>query len=201
MVRKPIRHIEGTRRTILEAALRLFDEHGFRDTSMSALAKEAGVGAGTIYRHFEHKEDLVESLYEAARDEAHRSVLTMGFDEGAPVRDRLYTTWRAVILNYIDCPRLYRFILKYESSAYLRAKRRAQTEDLRTPFRQIYEDGVAQGLFAPLPESVYASFFTGALSHLVQEHLNDGLALDDEMIDRTFEMLWAAYTNEGSSRD
>jgi len=184
----------------LEAALRLFDEHGFRDASMAALAEEADVGAGTIYRHFEGKEDLVDQLYEAARAEAHRSVLNMGFDEDAPVRERLYTTWRAVILNYIDCPRLYRFILKYESSTYLRATHRAQTEDLRAPFRQIYEDGVEQGLFAPLPESVYTSFFTGAVSHLVQEHLNGGGTLDEEMIDRTFEMLWAAYTTGSTAR-
>jgi len=189
-----INETDGTRSTILKAALRLFDERGFRDTSMATLADEADVGAGTIYRHFEGKEDLVDQLYEEARAEAHRSVLSMGFDEDAPVRERLYTTWRAVILNYIDCPRLYRFILKYESSAYLRAKRRAQTEDLRAPFRQIYEDGVEQELFAPLPEPVYASFFTGAVSHLVQEHLNGGTTLDEEMIDQTFEMLWAAYT-------
>lgn len=185
----------------MQTALHLFDEHGFRNTSMAMLADEAGVGAGTIYRYFEGKEDLVDQVYEEAREEAHRSVLSMGFDEDAPVRERLYTTWRAVILNYIECPRLYRFILKYESSAYLRASGRAQLEDLRAPFREIYEDGVEQGLFRPLPESIYTSFFTGAASHLVQAHLNGGPDLDEEMIDRTFEMIWAAHTADTPSSD
>lgn len=161
---------------------------------MSTIAEEAEVGAGTIYRYFDGKEDLIHQLYAEARRQAHRSILSLGFDDDASPRERLYTLWRAVLLDYVDCPRLYRFILKYESSAYLQESGRAQTEDLETPFREIYRDGVDQGLFRPLPKSVYASFFTGTATHLVQEHLNERTTLDDARIDQTFEMLWAAYT-------
>jgi AcrR family transcriptional regulator len=166
---------------------------------MATIADEAGVGAGTIYRYFDGKEDLIHQLYTEARSQAHRSVLSMGFDDDASVRERLYSLWRAVLLDYIDCPRLYRFILKYESSAQLQASSRAQTEDLEAPFREIYRDGVEQGLFCPLPESIFGSFFTGPATHLVQEHLNGGTALSDARIDQTFEMLWAAYTTEARS--
>lgn len=166
---------------------------------MATIADEADVGAGTIYRYFDGKEDLIHQLYTEARKQAHRSILSMGFDEGGSVRDRLHMLWRAVLLDYIDCPRLYRFILKYESSAYLQASARAQTEDLEAPFQSIYQDGVEQGLLRPLPESIYASFFTGTATRLVQEHLNGDTALDEMRIDQTFEMLWAAYTTEVAS--
>lgn len=187
------------RDSILTAALRLFDEQGFRGTSMSTIAEEAEVGAGTIYRYFDGKEDLIHQLYAEARRQAHRSILSIGFDEDGAIRERLYTLWRAVLLDYIDCPRLYRFILKYESSAYLQESARAQTEDLKRPFQSIYREGVEQGLFCSLPESIYASFFTGPATHLVQEHLNGGMALDEARIDQTFEMLWAAYTTKAPS--
>ncbi len=163
---------------------------------MGTIAEEAEIGAGTLYRYFDGKEDLIHQLYTEAREQAHRSVLCMGFDDDASVRERLYTLWRAVLLDYIDCPRLHRFILKYESSAHLQASERAQTEDLEAPFREIYRDGVDRGLFRPLPKSIFASFFTGTATHLVQEHLNGGTTLDDARIDQTFEMLWAAYTAE-----
>lgn len=162
---------------------------------MAAIADEAEVGAGTIYRYFDGKEDLVHRLYEDARKKAHRSILSMGFDEEASVRERLHTLWRAVLLDYIDCPKLYRFILKYESSGYLQESSRAQFEDLETPFREIYRDGMEQGLFRSLPRSIYASFFTGTATHLVQDHLSGGTQLDDAYIDQTFEMLWAAFTD------
>jgi len=166
---------------------------------MATIAEAAEVGAGTIYRYFDGKEALIHELYIEARKQAHRSILSIGFDEDASVRERLYMLWRAVLLDYIDCPRLYRFILKYESSAHLQVSGRAQTEDLQAPFREIYRDGVEEGTFRPRPESTYASFFVGTATHLVQDHLNDGPALDDARIDQTFEMLWAAYTTEAPS--
>lgn len=190
----PITEVDQKKEIILKAALQLFDTYGFQGTSMAAIAEEAQVGAGTIYRYFDGKEDLVHQLYKEAREKAHRSILSMGFDEDASVRERLYSLWRAVILDYIDCPKLHRFILKYESSGYLQESSRAQTEDLKVSFREIYRDGVEQDLFRPLPRSTYASFFTGAVTHLVQEHLTGGTQLDDAYIEKTFEMLWSAFT-------
>jgi AcrR family transcriptional regulator len=190
----PIEDAQDKRSNILRAGLRLFDEQGFHGTSMSEIAEAAGVAAGTIYQYFDGKEDLVDQLYAEARDEAHRSVLNMGFDEDASVRERLRMTWEAVIRNYMECPRLYRFILQYESSAYLRRAQRAQPEDLRPPFQEIYQDGVEQELFPELPQSVYRSFFIGTVTNLVQEHLNGGPELEEALIDQSFEMLWAAYT-------
>ena len=46
---------------VLEAARAQFTEHGL-DASIEAIAREAGVGVGTIYRHFPTKEDLLQAL-------------------------------------------------------------------------------------------------------------------------------------------
>ncbi len=47
---------------ILEAAARLFAQNGYARTSTVALAQEAGVAEGTIFRHFKSKEDLFIAL-------------------------------------------------------------------------------------------------------------------------------------------
>ncbi|ATL32715.1 TetR/AcrR family transcriptional regulator [Streptomyces formicae] len=49
------------RRKILAAASQAFDEHG-PDVSLGAIARQAGVGAGTVYRHFPSKEILLEAV-------------------------------------------------------------------------------------------------------------------------------------------
>jgi AcrR family transcriptional regulator len=51
------------RKRILEAARELFAEHGF-DAQMDQIASRAGVGVGTVYRHFPNKCDLLEALIE-----------------------------------------------------------------------------------------------------------------------------------------
>ena len=43
---------------ILDAAAKLFAEHGYSDMATQALADELGVGKGTIYRYFPTKRDL-----------------------------------------------------------------------------------------------------------------------------------------------
>lgn len=52
---------QRNREKILEAAMRAFAETGLT-TQMEDLARQAGVGVGTLYRHFPTKEDLVRAL-------------------------------------------------------------------------------------------------------------------------------------------
>ena len=54
---------------LLEAARELFEEGA--DTSMEAIAKRAGVGIGTLYRHFPKRIDVVEAVY---RDDVEQVV-------------------------------------------------------------------------------------------------------------------------------
>ena len=53
---------QETRKRILEAAQKLFDEQGFFDTSPTDIAKEAGVAYGSVYSHFETKGDILTVL-------------------------------------------------------------------------------------------------------------------------------------------
>jgi AcrR family transcriptional regulator len=53
------------REKVLEAARTVFSEHG-RDAQMDDVARGAGVGVGTVYRHFPTKEALIEALMVAA---------------------------------------------------------------------------------------------------------------------------------------
>lgn len=51
-----------TRDVILQAAKRLFFKRGFHETSMSLIAEESGLGKGTLYWHFNSKEELFNEM-------------------------------------------------------------------------------------------------------------------------------------------
>lgn len=53
---------------ILDTAAEFFTEHGVSG-SLDAIAKKAGVGAGTLYRHFPNREALLAALLTARDDE------------------------------------------------------------------------------------------------------------------------------------
>lgn len=51
------------RERLLAAALAAFTEHGNDDTSLEEIARRAGVGIGTLYRHFPARQALLEAVY------------------------------------------------------------------------------------------------------------------------------------------
>lgn len=53
---------EQRKQQILDVALRLFANVGYESTSISRIAKEAGISKGLIYNYFESKEDLLKNL-------------------------------------------------------------------------------------------------------------------------------------------
>jgi len=58
MPRRAPAHAEAMRVRILEGGRRAFTAGGFRGTSVPAIAAEAGVSVGLIYRYFPSKEEL-----------------------------------------------------------------------------------------------------------------------------------------------
>ena len=54
----------ATRQTILEAAERLFEQHGYPATTMEQVAAEAGVGLKTVYVAFTSKGGLLRALWD-----------------------------------------------------------------------------------------------------------------------------------------
>ena len=55
---------------ILIAALELFSQEGFKNTSTSKVAKKAGVSEGLIFRHFKNKEGLLEAIIQEGEQRA-----------------------------------------------------------------------------------------------------------------------------------
>ncbi len=47
---------------IKKATMELVVKHGYRGTSISAIAKNAGVSTGYLYRHYDGKSDLIDDL-------------------------------------------------------------------------------------------------------------------------------------------
>ena len=54
---------ERTRARILQAALELFREQGFEESTVRDVAERAGVAVGSAYYYFESKEHLVQGFY------------------------------------------------------------------------------------------------------------------------------------------
>ena len=86
----------ATRRQILDAAQRLFEQQGYAATPMSAIAAEAGVALKTVYVAFETKSGLLRALWH---------LLLRGDEADVPIPDR---PWYREVLAETDAERAVR---------------------------------------------------------------------------------------------
>lgn len=80
------------RDVLLEAAIELFGENGFWNTSTASVAKHAGVATGTLFNYFPTKEDLIREVMMYLKREMIGAA-SVGFDPNADLRDQLELLW------------------------------------------------------------------------------------------------------------
>jgi AcrR family transcriptional regulator len=103
------------RAAILDAAARLFAEHGVEAVSMDQVAAAAGVGKGTLFRRFGDKAGLAAALLDARERVLQEAVLSgpPPLGPGAPGEERL----RAFADAYLDYAIEYLPLLRMSETA------------------------------------------------------------------------------------
>ncbi|WP_132208223.1 TetR/AcrR family transcriptional regulator [Kribbella steppae] len=88
---------------VLEAADRLFTEHGVKNVSLDAIAAAAGVGKGTVFRRFGDRAGLAVALLDEREQELQAKILTgpPPLGPGAPAVDRV-TAFLDAYLDLLD---------------------------------------------------------------------------------------------------
>jgi AcrR family transcriptional regulator len=88
---------------ILEAAQRVFAEHGLEGATMRAIALEAGYTAGAIYFHYASKEEIYADLLDQSLDRVIAAVTNV--PRGRDAKARLRSAALAFFDFYADNPR------------------------------------------------------------------------------------------------
>jgi AcrR family transcriptional regulator len=95
--RKPRTDAQRNRERILEVAKEAFTRYG-ANASLDDIAKKAGVGAGTLYRHFPTRDALIEAVY---RTEVEKlAAAQRKFAETMPPIEAL-RAWMLLFVDYI----------------------------------------------------------------------------------------------------
>ena len=95
--RKPRTDALRNRERILEVAKAAFTRHG-ADASLDEIAKQAGVGAGTLYRHFPTRDALIEAVY---RSDVEKLAAAGGAFAAAMPPIEALRGWMLLFVDYI----------------------------------------------------------------------------------------------------
>lgn len=101
-LRKPRTDAQRNRERILEVAKEAFTHDG-ANASLDDIAKEAGIGPGTLYRHFPTRDELIEAVY---RSEVEKlAAAARKFAEDMPPIEAL-RAWMLLFVDYVSAKHL-----------------------------------------------------------------------------------------------
>ncbi|MEV0945816.1 TetR/AcrR family transcriptional regulator [Rhodococcus sp. NPDC049939] len=81
--------LSSKRELLINAAEKIFDQHGYHDSSIEEIGAAAGINASSVYRHFPSKADLLAAVFYRAGD--RMAVATSAALTATEPADALYT--------------------------------------------------------------------------------------------------------------
>jgi TetR/AcrR family transcriptional regulator, cholesterol catabolism regulator len=132
---------DNRRAQLLDAAARLFAERGYHATSMRDLAKAVGMLSGSIYYHFESKEEMLLAVYEQGVER-----MAQGVDEAIALEagpwERLQAACTAHLQALIGFPDYAKVMIstRPDEGGEIGPRVRELRRDYETRFRRLIDE-------------------------------------------------------------
>jgi len=105
------------RAAIMEAALDLIATGGFHGSPTAKIAEKAGVGIGSLYRHFSSKEGLIQALFTYLAEKSRQAIM-QDLDAGAPIKEQFIHLTKNTFQYLIDNRQVAAFLEQYFNSPF-----------------------------------------------------------------------------------
>jgi AcrR family transcriptional regulator len=182
------------RQHVLDAALKLFVEKGIEGTTTREIAQLANAGEGTMFRHFESKEDMAWHLFHENLSSFMKQ-LEEGIAKEPTAKGKLRSMVEAGYTLYETDPILCSFLLLTEHSAA-----RRMPENYPTPLNlvvQVIEEGQKTGEVRPMETHLAAALVFGAITRVPFFKRSQWITRDlREMVDEVTETIWKMVQNQ-----
>ena len=139
---------QQTRDLVLDAALRLFNEHGYLGVRVEDIAQQAGVSRATFYKHFAEREQVLAELFERLLGAGNEATPPASPEApgSATIEEQVVTAVEDAVQRMLTQQDLARFVysLPVRHSALLRPEVRT-TPPVFVEVTHLLEQGVHRG--------------------------------------------------------
>jgi AcrR family transcriptional regulator len=171
----------SAKQRLTEAAIALFDEHGYESTTVEHIAERAGVGRTTFFRAFRSKEDVIFPEHrEVLRRIEER--LTAATPETSLIA--VSEAARIVLVHYLGEGDLARSRYRLTRSVpALRDREIASLQQYQQLFRRFIRAWMAPDPYADLRSELMAAAVVTAHNHVLRRWLRDSTDRPEEEFD------------------
>jgi len=173
---------EEKRRTILDAAVRVFARKGFHTSRVGDIAEEAGVAHGLLYHYFSSKDEVLETIFRehwtALLERVHAAEQT-GDD---PV-EQLRGITEAMFHSWLTEPDVVRVVIREIARTEEISEHVGELVRPVGAIRRVIERGQAAGVFrSDLDADLAAIVFYGGIDELISGWVLGRLSGDEDEV-------------------
>lgn len=177
------------REQILAAALKLFIEKGFHNTSTANISKEAGVGTGTLFLYFAGKDVLINELYKHCKGQMGEA-LQGNFSDVGDMESKLRHLWFSAAEWAYQNLDTFRFIHMFKSSPLISNLTREEMSSSADFAIKFFQDGVKKGEIAKIDIELLLTIIDGLLAATVNYIAANPTKNRKQIIERSFIAFW-----------
>jgi AcrR family transcriptional regulator len=152
------------RERIASAALNQVIRGGYSSTSVHAVAADAGVAVGTVYRHFPSKGALFAEVFRRAAQQELDVVVEVSSQDGRLARERVAAAVEAFCRRALAGPVLAYALIAEPVDPAVESERLHFRIGYRDAFARVLEDGVRDGELHAHDSRTVAAALVGALA-------------------------------------
>lgn len=181
--------IVNKKEAILSSALKLLTEKGVHNTPMSAIAKAAGTGMGTIYNYFPNKEILINEIYINIKEE-EKSIF-LAFDSDKPIKTQFENYFMAIIGFFLENPIYFKFMEQLQASPIITEENRDKGKNSVESVLKLLVKGQKERIIKSIEIPEMLTFIGGAILSYLRWYFNQPEAKLSS-IKNQMNMVWDA---------
>ncbi|GAA3802333.1 TetR/AcrR family transcriptional regulator [Amycolatopsis tucumanensis] len=158
--------LDAQREAILTAAGEILAERGYAGCSVSAVAEQAGVATGTVYRHFPGKAELVVELFRNVVNHEVEAVRQAAERPGSPA-ERVAAIVETFAERALKVPRQAYALLAEPVDAPIEAERIVFRRVFRDELARHVREGVRTGELPPQDADLTAAALVGGAAEVL----------------------------------
>src|SRR5688572_32176491 len=153
----------ATRERIVAAALDRVASGGYASAGVQAVAAQASVAVGTVYRHFPSKGDLFAEVFRRASQRELDVVVEVSEPDGRPAAERVAGAVEAFCRRALAGPVLAYALIAEPVDPAVESERLEFRRGYRDAFARALHDAIEAGEIEPCDSQTVAAALVGAL--------------------------------------
>jgi AcrR family transcriptional regulator len=184
---------DKTRRNLRDAVVAEAVEKGIGAVSVAGVVERAHVSAGTVYVHFENKDDMLRKIYMEIKSEFHQLMLAARSEMNS--EQMIRRMWFDMFAFVSEHPTEFLFLEYGNAAKILTPDQQITTQRMHVEIGEMLRRGVDDGTLAPLDSDVLTLLLVAPALQLARSAVLKSQTIPPETLELIFRRVWLSVSD------